>query len=39
VTRALAYIAAGDVFQVVLSRQKAVRCLHDPFTVYRPCAW
>jgi anthranilate synthase component I len=35
VTRALAYIAAGDVFQVVLSRQKAVRCLHDPFTVYR----
>jgi len=35
VTRALAYIAARDVFQVVLSRQKAVRCLHDPFTVYR----
>ena len=35
VSRALAYIAAGDVFQVVLSRQKTVRCLHDPFTVYR----
>jgi anthranilate synthase component I len=35
VARALAYIAAGDVFQVVLSRQKAVRCLHDPFRVYR----
>jgi anthranilate synthase component I len=35
VSRALGYVAAGDVFQVVLSRQKAVRCLHDPFTVYR----
>jgi anthranilate synthase component 1 len=35
VSRALAYIAAGDVFQVVLSRQTAVRCMHDPFTVYR----
>jgi anthranilate synthase component 1 len=35
VIRAQAYIAAGDIFQVVLSRQTAVRCLHDPFTVYR----
>jgi anthranilate synthase component 1 len=35
VGRAQAYIAAGDAFQVVLSRQKTVRCLHDPFTVYR----
>jgi anthranilate synthase component 1 len=35
VGRALAYIAAGDVFQVVLSRQKSVRCLRDPFAVYR----
>ena len=35
VSRAQAYIAAGDIYQVVLSRQKAVRCLHDPFNVYR----
>src|SRR6185436_10422656 len=35
VARAQAYIAAGDVFQVVLSRKRAVRCPHDPFTVYR----
>ena len=35
VVRAQAYIAAGDVFQVVLSRKRAVRCPHDPFTVYR----
>jgi len=35
VRRAQEHIAAGDVFQVVLSRQKAVTCLHDPFTVYR----
>jgi anthranilate synthase component I len=35
VVRAQAYIAAGDVFQVVLSRKRAVQCPHDPFTVYR----
>jgi anthranilate synthase component 1 len=35
VNRAQAYIAAGDIFQVVLSRQTSIRCLHDPFTVYR----
>ncbi len=29
------HIAAGDVFQVVLSRQHAVDCAIDPFTVYR----
>jgi anthranilate synthase component 1 len=29
------YIAAGDIFQVVLSRQHAVDCATDPFTVYR----
>jgi anthranilate synthase component 1 len=35
VLRAKEYIAAGDIFQVVLSRQKTVRCGVDPFTVYR----
>ena len=35
VARAQAYIAAGDVFQVVLSRKRALQCPHDPFTVYR----
>jgi len=29
------HIAAGDIFQVVLSRQHAVDCALDPFTVYR----
>jgi anthranilate synthase component 1 len=29
------HIAAGDIFQVVLSRQHAVDCGIDPFTVYR----
>ena len=29
------HIAAGDVFQVVLSRQHTVDCGLDPFTVYR----
>ncbi len=29
------YIAAGDIFQVVLSRQHSVDCAIDPFTVYR----
>jgi anthranilate synthase component 1 len=29
------YIAAGDIFQVVLSRQRTVDCGLDPFTVYR----
>ena len=35
VLRAKEYIAAGDIFQVVLSRQQTVDCAHDPFTVYR----
>ncbi len=35
VGRAKEYIAAGDIFQVVLSRQKTVACGLDPFTVYR----
>ena len=29
------HIAAGDIFQVVLSRQHTVDCGVDPFTVYR----
>ena len=29
------YIAAGDIFQVVLSRRRTVECPCDPFTVYR----
>jgi anthranilate synthase component 1 len=29
------HIAAGDIFQVVLSRQHTVDCGIDPFTVYR----
>jgi anthranilate synthase component 1 len=29
------HIAAGDIFQVVLSRQHSVDCGTDPFTVYR----
>jgi anthranilate synthase component I len=35
VRRAKEYIAAGDIFQVVLSRQRTVACAVDPFTVYR----
>jgi len=35
VARAKEYIAAGDIFQVVLSRQQTVECGVDPFTVYR----
>jgi anthranilate synthase component 1 len=29
------HIAAGDIFQVVLSRQRTLECGLDPFTVYR----
>jgi anthranilate synthase component 1 len=35
VQRAKEYIAAGDIFQVVLSRQQTVPCDLDPFRVYR----
>jgi anthranilate synthase component I len=35
VLRAKEHIAAGDVFQVVLSRRHTVDCGLDPFTVYR----
>jgi anthranilate synthase component 1 len=35
VAQAKEYIAAGDIFQVVLSRQKTIECGVDPFTVYR----
>jgi anthranilate synthase component 1 len=35
VRRAKEYIAAGDIFQVVLSRQRTVPCALDPFSVYR----
>jgi anthranilate synthase component 1 len=35
VLEAKEHIAAGDIFQVVLSRQHAVDCALDPFTVYR----
>jgi anthranilate synthase component 1 len=35
VARAKEYIAIGDIFQVVLSRQTTVGCPVDPFTVYR----
>jgi len=35
VAKAKEYIAAGDIFQVVLSRQQTVTCGVDPFTVYR----
>ena len=35
VVRAKEYIAAGDAFQVVLSRQGRVPCACDPFAVYR----
>jgi anthranilate synthase component 1 len=35
VARAKEYIAAGDIFQVVLSRQQTVACDFDPFNVYR----
>jgi anthranilate synthase component 1 len=35
VVRAQEHIAAGDIFQVVLSRQGTVPCELDPFTVYR----
>ena len=35
VERAKEYIAAGDIFQVVLSRQHDVPCAAAPFSVYR----
>jgi len=35
VLRAKEFIAAGDIFQVVPSRQVQVECRTDPFTVYR----
>jgi anthranilate synthase component 1 len=35
VLRAKEYIAAGDIFQVVLSARKTLPCPLDPFTVYR----
>jgi anthranilate synthase component 1 len=35
VLRAKEYIAAGDIFQVVLSRQQTVPCALPAFTVYR----
>ncbi len=35
VRKAQEYIRAGDIFQVVLSRQETVDCALDPFTVYR----
>ena len=35
VARAKEYIAAGDIFQVVLSRQLTIECGLDPFRVYR----
>jgi len=35
VRQAQDYIAAGDIFQVVLSRRRRVECPCDPFTVYR----
>ncbi len=35
VARAKGYIAAGDVFQVVLSRQRRTRARADAFAVYR----
>ncbi|MBN2369655.1 MAG: anthranilate synthase component I [Vicinamibacteria bacterium] len=35
VAHAKEYIAIGDIFQVVLSRQKTLDCALDPFTVYR----
>jgi anthranilate synthase component 1 len=35
VARAKEYIAAGDIFQVVLSRQGRLPCACEPFAVYR----
>ncbi len=35
VRRAQEHIAAGDIFQVVLSRQARLRTAADPFTLYR----
>ncbi len=35
VARAKEYIAAGDIFQVVLSRPHDVDCTSDPFSIYR----
>ena len=35
VQRAKRYIAAGDIFQVVLSRQQSLPCLEPPLRVYR----
>jgi anthranilate synthase component 1 len=35
VLRAKEYIAAGDIFQVVISRQQTLPCALSPFSVYR----
>jgi anthranilate synthase component 1 len=35
VRRAQEHIAAGDAFQIVLSRQRTLACAADPFDVYR----
>jgi anthranilate synthase component 1 len=35
VARAKEYIAAGDIFQVVLSKRHDAACAADPFSVYR----
>jgi len=35
VKQAQEHIAAGDIFQVVISRQHSAECPSDPFTVYR----
>jgi anthranilate synthase component I len=35
VLRAKEYIAIGDIFQVVVSRQRTLECGLDPFAVYR----
>lgn len=35
VRRAKDFIAAGDIFQVVLSRQERLPCPLDPFSIYR----
>lgn len=35
VERAKEHIAAGDIFQVVLSRQEVLECGLDPFSIYR----
>lgn len=38
VRRAKEYIAAGDVFQVVLSQRFSTETRHDPFAIYRTLA-